>query len=275
MIRIRPTLLALAGLLCAAPAAAQTFPGAFTIPTGSYEYRWLVRVNADSSVERTPASGYLRLHENGRFAHSRDAEGKLFSRQGGGFDADGNLLFISNPPAPGRLSMPTDTFVVRPIGGRLYLWQDLHENGWQEYELAPRGGPGGRPDVPGVVPDVYAFVAEILYFEDAGQPVPRAQRRFATRFASASTRYLYVQLQLAFPILQQPHDFRLDCRVRDAAGQEVHRREYTSSGQPGDVYRYIWFGWGADEPGSVPPGTYRVGCTVDGVEMMQGSVQVT
>lgn len=275
MTRIRPTLFAAALCLAAVPAAAQILPGVDDIPLGSYEYRWQTVVGPDTVIRRTPARGYLRLHENGRYAHSLEQEGTLFSHQTGGFAADGNHLYISKVD-PGETFMTRDTLIVRHAGDRLFLWKNLHDEGWMEYELAREGAPAERPVVPGVVPGPYAYLAELRYFEAGNVAPPRPERRFATRFASDSTRYLWVQLKLEYPILLEPHAFQLDCRFRDDAGQEVYRWEYTADAPASHVQRYVWFGWGADAPGTVPPGTYRVGCTVDGVEMLlEGSFQVT
>jgi hypothetical protein len=273
---LRRTLLALTFSLAAAPAAAQTLPGAFSTPPGEYEYRWRVHARPDGTVQRTPARGFLRLNPDGRFAHERRAEGLAWSRQSGGFDKGGNFLYISTMASPGDVTTAaTDTFVVRHPGDRLFLWQNLHGEGSVEYELAPAGAPAARTPAPGLIPGLYGYVAEILYFE-AGTVAPRrSERRFATTFPAASTRTVWVQLQVEYPIAMQAAELDVNCRIRDAGG-----RVMTESRQPlpvarGSAARFHTFGWGGDAAGAIPAGTYRVGCVIDGAEMMEGTFQVT
>lgn len=274
MIGIRPALLLLATLV-STPAAAQTLSWAFTIPTGEYEYRWETRVRADGTVERTPVGGYLRLHENGRFAHSREREGLSWARSTGSFRASGNILHIATVVDPRAMTMRTDTFVVRHPGDRLFLWQNLEDGERVEYELARKGAPAARTPAPGVVPELYGYVAEMLYYESGADVPPRSQRRFATTFASAGTRYVRVQLQVEYPIAMQDAQYEVVCRIRDAQDQVVHENTMTLQVARGSGARYPTFGWGAETPGQVPPGTYRVNCTIGGEAMMEGTFQVT
>jgi hypothetical protein len=275
MIRIRPALLLFATVL-SAPAAAQTLPWAFTIPTGEYEYRWETRVRADGSVERTAVGGYLRLHENGRFAHRRDREGLSWSHSSGSFNPGGNMLYISSLTDPGTTSMQTDTFIVRHPGDRLFLWQNLHNGERVEYELALEGAPAGRTPAPGVVPELYGYVAEMLYYESGAQSPPLGQRSYATSFASAGTRYVWVQLQVEYPVSMQAAQYEVACRIRDGQGQVVHESTVPMQVTRGSAARYPVLGWGGATPGLVPPGTYRVGCSIGGEAMLlEGTFQVT
>lgn len=273
---IRRALLALILSLAAAPAAAQTLPGAFSTPPGEFEYRWRVHARPDGTVERTPARGFLRLRPDGRFAHERRAEGLAWSRQSGSFSPGGNFLYIDNMPSPGdAATVATDTFVVRHPGDRLFLWQNLHGEGSVEYELAPAGAPVGRAPAPGLIPGLYGYVAEILYFE-AGTVAPRrSERQYATTFPAAATRAVWVQLQVEYPVATAATQLDVACRIRDAAGQVVNESRLPLPVARGSAARFHMFGWGGDVPGVIPAGTYRVGCAIDGAEMMEGSFQVT
>lgn len=276
MIRLRPAFLAAALALAAGPAAAQTLPGAFTTPVGEFEYRSAVRVYPDRTVERTPVSGYLRLHENGRYAHSREQEGLAWSRSSGSFEQGGNLLYISTMVDPSAMSMQTDTFVVRHPGDRLYLWRNLHDEGSVEYELAPRGAPAERTPEPGLIPGLYGYVAEMLYYE-AGATNPRyADRSFATVFPSATTRYVWVQLQIEYPTALEAGEYPVTCRILNGAGTVMHENRAAVNVAVASSARYFTYGWGGGEPGLIPPDTYRVHCDIAGEEMpLQGTFQVT
>lgn len=272
---IRHPLLALMLSLAAAPAAAQTLPGAFTTPVGEYEYRWRVHARPDGTVERTPARGFLRLHADGRFAHQRRAEGLSWSRESGNFNPGGNFLYISRMLQAGQATMATDTFIVRHPGDRLFLWQNLHGEGGVEYELAPAGAPVERTPAPGLIPGLYGYVAEILYFE-AGSAAPRrSERRFTTTFPAAETRTIWAQLQVEYPVAMAATELDVACSIHDGAGQVVHESRLPLPVARGSAARYHTFGWGGDTPGTVPPGTYRVACAIDGAEMMEGTFQVT
>ncbi|HEX6039021.1 hypothetical protein [Longimicrobium sp.] len=276
MIRIRLSPLAAALFLAVVPAAAQTLPGAFTIPPGEYEYRWMVRVHPDNTVERTPIRGSLRLQPDGRFVHGREREGIAWSRSSGGYSPDGNLLYITSMTDPGAMTSVTDTFVVRHPGDRLFLWQNLHEEGKVEYELAPVGAPAERAAAPGVIPGLYGYVAEVLYYEAGSAGLPLARRAYATSFPAASTRGVWMQLQIEYPTALTGAEYPVTCRIRDAAGQVVNEGTSSIRVTPGSGARYFIHGWGADTPGGLPSGSYRVSCSIGGEEMLiQGAFQVT
>lgn len=275
MIRIRPAPLAAALLLAAVPAAAQTLPGAFSIPPGEYEYRWAVRVHPDNRVERTPVRGSLRLQPDGRFVHSRASEGVAWSRSSGGYNPGGNLLYVTTMTDPGALSAATDTFVVRHPGNRLFLWQNLHEDGKVEYELAPVGAPAERAPAAGLIPGLYGYVAEVLYYEAGSANPPLRERAYATVFPAATTRGVWLQLQIEYPTALAGGDYPVICRIRDAGDRVVNEGASSIRVTPGSGARYFTHGWIADAPGGLPVGSYRVTCSIGGEEMLvQGAFQV-
>jgi hypothetical protein len=275
-IPIRPAVVAAALALAAVPAAAQTLPGAFTTPVGEFEYRWQVRVYPDGRVERTPAGGYLRLHENGRYAHSRQEEGTAWSRSSGTFSQGGNLLYVTTLEDPASMASHTDTFVVRHPGDRLYLWRNLHDEGFVEYELAPPGAPAERTPGPGLIPGLYGYVAEMRYYEGGAGTLPYAQRAFATAFPSATTRYVWVQLQIEYPTALDAGEYPVTCRILGGTGAVMHEHTSAVRVTRGSGARYFTYGWGREAPGLIPPDTYRVHCDVAGEKMpLEGTFQVT
>ncbi|HEU4881398.1 MAG TPA: hypothetical protein VFT45_04105, partial [Longimicrobium sp.] len=129
-----------AALACAAAvdAAAQPSGGAYEVPMGEWEYRWLTRRDAGGAVRREPASGYLRLYRTGQHAHLRDAGGTRM-QSAGTYGMEGHLLYLPHVDMDsGR--MVRDTFAVRRIGDRMLLWQQRGEE-TLEYTLAAPGAP--------------------------------------------------------------------------------------------------------------------------------------
>jgi hypothetical protein len=271
------TLALLLALTCGADAAAQTLPGAFSIPAGQYEYRWRTLVRPDGTVERTPVRGYLRLHPNQRFVHQRETPGLTWSSQSGRYRADSNLLYINNlEPGADATAMRTDTFVVRHPGDRLFLWQNLHGAGKLEYELAPAGAPAQRTPAPDLIPSLYGQVVEIRYFEHgAGTAPPRAQRRFTDTFPAATTRWVWAQLQVEWPTAPAAGEVGIECSMHDSAGTELDRVRWRMEYRAGSTSAYQVYGLGGDGGGFFHADTYRVSCAIDGVQMMEGIFRVT
>ncbi|WP_420125038.1 hypothetical protein [Longimicrobium sp.] len=278
MTRILTLLIA---LLCGTDAAAQTLSGAFTIPTGNYEYRWRTLVRPDGTIERTAIRGYLRLHANGRFAHQRQTPGLEWSHQSGAFNARGNMLYINNVDGSGgdvvsAMTLQRDTFIVRHPGDRLFLWQNLHGEGKLEYELAPVGAPVQRAPAPDLIPSLYGHVVEIRYFEHGTDTAPpRAQRRFATSFPAATSRWIWAQLQVEWPTAPAAGEVTVECAMHDSAGTEIDRVSWTMPYRAGSTSAYQVYGLGSNGGGFFHADTYRVNCAIDGVQMMEGTFQVT
>jgi hypothetical protein len=261
---IRPLrFLALAAALAfaATDAAAQT-GGAFEVPLGEWEYRWLTRRDSQGAVHRAPATGHLRLHPNGRHAHLRDAGGTRMQSVGA-YAVEGRVLYLPHVEM-GTGRMVRDTFVVRRIGDRVLLWQ---EQGGEtlEYTLAAPGAPVEPAIVPGVVTSVQGWIQLLTFFESDGGAVPRAERRYVTEFRNDSTRYINVQMDLSHTMLLEDRELAVACTFMHTELGARATFEFASPARRGNSSTGISTGWGAAEPGTWRPGTYQVLCTVDGV----------
>ncbi len=269
MIRIRRLLLALLAAFAAAAtdASAQLAGGAYEVPMGSWEYRWLTRVDAQGNVTREPVRGFLRLQANGQHSHQRDASGTMMTSVGG-YGVAGHLLYLPHPDMDsGR--MVGDTFAVRRIGDRVLLWQQMGAETW-EYTLAAPGAPVEPDVVTGVVASVQGWVQSLLFFESDGGVMPRPERRYTTEFRTDSTRYINVQLDLSHALALRDQPVDVACTFTNTDLGASATMEWSSTVRRGHASSGISTGWGDVTPGSWRPGTYRVLCTVDGVAGPEG-----
>ncbi|WP_420125037.1 hypothetical protein [Longimicrobium sp.] len=260
MTRILALLLVLFG---ATDAAAQPAAGAYEVPMGNWEYRWLTRRDADGNVRREAATGHLRLVAGGLHDHLRTAEGATLQSMGS-YRTEGHLLLLPRTDMDNRGRMAVDTFAVRHIGDRIFLWR---EGGGEtmEYTLAPPGAPAEPAVVPGIIPGIHAFVQSVTFFESDGGPMPRPQRRYATAFRVDSTRYVNVQIDLSHPIALADGTLPVACNFVNVELGASFLLEWPAEVRRGNASSGLSTGFGTADPGHWRPGTYRVACTVNGV----------
>jgi hypothetical protein len=250
-------------LLGVSDAAAQPVAGAFEVPVGNWEYRWLTRLDTAGNVRREPATGYLHLYANGRHGHLRTADGTTLQTVGE-YATEGHVLYLPHTDMDNGGRMAVDTFAVRHIGDRLFLWR---QQGGEtlEYTLAPPGAPAEPAVVPGLLPSIHGFVQSVTFFESDGGPMPRPRRRHANEFRADSTRYVNVQIDISHPITLADATLPVACTFENVEFGASAVLEWTSEVRRGNASSGLSTGMGAREPGSWRPGTYRVRCTVDGV----------
>lgn len=250
-------------LLSAADAAAQPVASLFGVPMGNWEYRWLTVRDAAGNVRREPATGYLHLDSNGLHRHLRTADGTT-TESTGSYGVQGHLLYLPRTDMDHGGRMTVDTFAVRHIGDRVFLWR---EGGGEtmEYTLAPPGAPADPAVVPGVIPGIHAFVQSVTFFESDGGPMPRPQRRYATAFRVDSTRHVNVQIDLSHPIALADGTLPVACNFVNVELGASFLLEWPAEVRRGNASSGLSTGFGTADPGHWRPGTYRVACTVDGV----------
>ncbi|HEX6370131.1 MAG TPA: hypothetical protein VF006_14515 [Longimicrobium sp.] len=266
MIRaVRWLALAAAVLACAATdAAAQPVAGAFEVPTGDWEYRWFTRSDPGGDVRREPATGYLKLNASGWHDQSRTADGTTILSTGQ-YRTEGHVLYLPRTDMDNGGRMAVDTFAVRRIGDRIILWQQ-HGEAVVEYILAAPGAPAEPAVVPGLIPPIHAFVQSVTFFESDGGPLPRPRRRYATEFRADSVRYMNVQIDLSHPITLADGTLFVDCSFEHVEPGDRFALEWDGQVRRGNSSSGLSTGMGRADPGAWRPGTYRVRCTVEGVE---------
>lgn len=257
------TLLLLLALAGAADAAAQPVAGSFEVPTGNWEYRWLTRSDGAGNVRRDTATGHLHLEPGGLHVHLRRADGTSMQTTGR-YRREGHLLYLPRVDMDHGGRMAVDTFAVRHIGDRIFLFRQMGD-ATEEYTLAPAGAPAEPAVVPGLIPSIHGFVQSVMFFESDGGPMPRPQRRYATEFAVDSVRYMNVQIDLSHPIALEDATLAVACAFENVELAASTMLEWASEVHRGNASSGLSTGMGTDEPGRWRPGTYRVRCTVDGV----------
>jgi hypothetical protein len=260
---LRCLALAAAVLAGATNAAAQPVAGAYEVPVGNWEYRWLTLRDSAGNVRRVPATGYLNLLADGQHAHLRAADGTTLQTVGR-YGTAGHLLYLPHTDMDAGGRMAVDTFAVRHIGDRVFLWQE-HGGQTLEYTLAPPGAPAEPAVVPGLIPSIHGFVQSVTFFESDGGLMPRAQRRYATEFRADSTRYMNVQIDLSHPIALADGTLFVDCIFEHVELRDSFALEWDGQVRRGNASSGLSTGMGTADPGTWRPGTYRVRCTVDGV----------
>jgi hypothetical protein len=256
-------LTALLVLLFSTDAAAQPVAGAFEVPLGEWEYRWVTRSDGAGNVRREPATGYLRLRDTGRHEHQRTAEGTTMQTFGR-YTIEGFMLYLPHTDMDNGGRMAVDTFAVRRIGDRLFLFQQ-HGAATLEYTLVPPGAPEEPAVVPGLIPSLHAFVQSVVFFESDGGLMPRPRRRYATEFRVDSVRYMNVEINLSHPITLADGTLPVVCTFENVELGASYDLEWPGQVRRGNASSGLSTGVGAADPGAWRPGTYRVRCTVDGV----------
>jgi hypothetical protein len=262
---IRCLALAAAVLACAATdAAAQPGVDVYDVPMGNWEYRWFTHRDSAGSVRREPAAGYLNLYSDRRHRHVRIVDGTT-TQSTGRYGAEGHLLYLPHTDMDDGGKMAVDTFAVRHIGDRIYLWQQRGRE-TLEYTLAAAGASAEPAVVPGVIPSIHGFVQSVLFFESDGGVMPRPQRRYATEFRTDSVRYMNVQIDLSHPITLADGTLFVDCTFEHVELGEAFALEWDGQVRRGNSSSGLSTGMGTADPGAWRPGTYRVRCTVEGVD---------
>jgi hypothetical protein len=252
-------------LLFSTDAAAQPVAGAFEVPVGEWEYRWFTIRDGDGNVRREPATGYLRLYDNGRHGHLRTADGTTMQTLGP-YATEGYFLYLPHTDMDNGGRMAVDTFTVRRIGDRVVLWQQRGAE-TLEYILAAPGAPAEPAAVPGLIPSIHAFVQSIAFFESDGGLMPRPQRRYATEFQVDSVRHINVEINLSHPITLADGTLPVACTFRNVDLDGSLLLEWPGQILRGNSSSGLSTGMGTADRGHWRPGTYRVRCTVDGVEI--------
>jgi hypothetical protein len=124
------------------------------------------------------------------------------------------------------------------------------------------------------IPSLPANVSELRFFEGGYDIPPRDEREYTTRFSQAETRYIDYELNLEFPEPGRRVEFVVETVYYRPDGTELAwltadcylEADWTSS----------WHakGWGWDEPGNWPLGTYYVELYVDGNLVAGGEFEV-
>jgi hypothetical protein len=110
-----------------------------------------------------------------------------------------------------------------------------------------------------------SFNADVtdLKFYEVGSETP-TQKRYSTRFSSASTRYVNYDLYLKYPIPGRRVEFETIAVYYNSDGTVLGRKTRQASVEAGWNASNHYDGWGAATAGSWKTGFYRVDIFVAG-----------
>jgi hypothetical protein len=102
--------------------------------------------------------------------------------------------------------------------------------------------------------------AGLRFFEGPVGYASLGQREYATKFESASTRYVKVELPLTYEAPGRFMRIPFSCQLQREGAQILSTLPLTAELQPTWTESSVALGFGAERPGSWEPGRYRVEC---------------
>jgi len=111
------------------------------------------------------------------------------------------------------------------------------------------------------IPEIHARLVAMRFFSSLDTVPPRAVRLYSTRFEISATKYLNVELELAFPRPGRVVELPIACQFVKPDGSVLGTLDLNSTIQADwpDMIRSA--GWGSLNGGSYGPGVYRARCS--------------
>jgi PEGA domain-containing protein len=132
---------------------------------------------------------------------------------------------------------------------------------------------------PSAIPLPDVKVDEVKFFESGGTVPDVGKRTYQTAFPSATTRYVYWELNLSWGKITSRVDFDLNADWYDPNGKSFGHNTHASHVEPdwngGSVHADGWGCQTAPCTAWTSPGTYTVEISVKGVKVADGSFQVS
>ncbi len=118
-----------------------------------------------------------------------------------------------------------------------------------------------------------ARVVAIRFFESAGNVPDRKSRVVTTTFDALTTRFINLELELEYAKAAKRTEFDVQCRFEGPDGKPrtplIH-----GAIEPGWVGSYHTSGWGSQDRGQWPEGSYQVSCLEEGQVVATAGFQV-
>jgi serine/threonine protein kinase len=124
------------------------------------------------------------------------------------------------------------------------------------------------------IPSLQANVTDMRFFEGGYDIPPRDERQYTTRFAQSDTRYINYELNLEFPEPGHQVEFQVEAVYYRPDGTELTTLSADYHLEADWTTSWHAKGWGWDEPGNWPVGTYDVELYVDGYLIAFGVFEV-
>lgn len=124
------------------------------------------------------------------------------------------------------------------------------------------------------IAELGARVTRVRFFEGGtALPGPR-ERQYATRFDSAATRLIYVEIGLAYPPLARSASLRIECGYSGPGGVGAGTAAVEVQADAGWELSVHAGGAGREPAGSWKPGAYRVECRYGGRVIASGGFEI-
>jgi hypothetical protein len=123
------------------------------------------------------------------------------------------------------------------------------------------------------VPSVNGRVVGLKFFESGNDWVPRERRVYSSRFEKVSSRFINVELELAYPKPGKVVSFPVACEYLKA-DSALGKIEFTFEVQADWTGSFNSRGWGWARSGQWTPGTYRVRCASDGAFLSEAAFEI-
>jgi len=149
---------------------------------------------------------------------------------------------------------------------------ELYPYGWKRMETRSDSPVFNDPGPP---PGLQATVTALNFYEGPGEGVPYGQRAYGSVFAKSSTRYINWELNLAYPKPGRRVDFKVDVLFYSSDGREFGRSDLDGFAEADWMNSQHTRGFGWAQPGSWPPGKYRVDVYLSGVKTASGEFEIT
>ena len=130
-------------------------------------------------------------------------------------------------------------------------------------------------DSTAAIPELGARVTRIRFFEGARAMPAMLNRQYGTRFDSAATRSVYVEIGLAYPPATHATAVKVECGIVRAGGAAAGTAIVDVQADAGWELSVHAGGTGADVPGSWIPGAHQVSCRYAGKVIASGAFEVT
>ncbi len=124
------------------------------------------------------------------------------------------------------------------------------------------------------IPSLQAKVTGVKFYEGGVDDVPIQQRTYGSRFSRASARFVWWEINLAYPDPGRRIDFSVEAVCFRPDGTVINRQVQHYFIQSPWTSSWLSMGFGWHEPGTWTPGSYRVELFVAGKKVGGGSFAI-
>lgn len=124
------------------------------------------------------------------------------------------------------------------------------------------------------IPELRARVTRIRFFEGASKLPGVLERQYSSRFDSAATRSVYVEIGLAYPPASRSQSLRIECGYTAPNGASAGTAVIEVEADAGWELSVHAGGAGSGAPGGWAAGTYPVACRHGGKVIATGAFEI-